>query len=326
MRILKDIRSIIENYHVKSGLYHFYRGEYKQSIEFLDRALSSADRLTETDAGMARYYLTQAHISAAEEADADGRLTRAVEELTAAAEANLRYPDIQFRLARALEQVGRLPEAIARYRLSCEINPQYLEARTALGFALIAAGQTEEAAVEFQEVFKQAVAGIARPFREGLRELAEKNPGATSRFFRDAFFAEPYRLTKLYRSALEHLRAEAWQEATEALREAILLNPNYADLQNYLGIALAESGQHEEAIRSFRESIRLNPRYSIARLNLAYALSGPDDAKEAVEVLEKLLEEDPTNTPARTRLDEIRGARVDLRRLEMRRGSRGPGR
>ena len=201
MRTLKQIRAIIDNYHVKSGIYHFYRGEYKPAIEFLGRAASGGEPLSQTDASMAHYYVTQAHLCAAEEANADGRLERAVEELQAAADANLRFPDIQFRLACALEQAGCVPEAIEKYRLACEINSRYIEARTALAFALMSTGRTQEAGEEFQEVFKQTVDAITGPFREGLRHLAEQHTDLASVDFRKAFFAEPYRLTKLCKAA-----------------------------------------------------------------------------------------------------------------------------
>jgi tetratricopeptide (TPR) repeat protein len=198
-----------------------------------------------------------------------------------------------------------------------------VEARTALAFALITDGQADQAASEFQEIFKQTVAGIEGPYKEGLGHLAARRTERAEASFRDAFFAEPYRLTKLYKAALTQLRTERWQEAAESLREAMALNPSYADLPNYLGVALAESGDREGAIASFRESIRLNPRYSIARLNLAYALSGPDEIREAEEILETLLQEDPGNSPARARMEEIRSSRVDPRRLEVRRAVRG---
>src|SRR5438094_8435398 len=99
MRILKEIRSVLGNYHVKSGIYHFYRGEYKQAIEFFSRARVGSDGQGESDAGIARYYLTEAHLSAAELAEADGDGDREIEELRAAAEVTPGVPDILFRLA-----------------------------------------------------------------------------------------------------------------------------------------------------------------------------------------------------------------------------------
>jgi tetratricopeptide (TPR) repeat protein len=323
MRILRDIRAVLDNYHIKSGIYHFYRGEYKQAIDFLGRGLSDPKHLAEPDAGIARFYLTQSHLYAAEAAGAEGAFAREIEELGAAAAVNPRYPDIQYRLGRALERAGRLPQAIEKYRRACEINPRYIEARTGLGFALIESGRSEEAAEEFQEVFKITVARIARPFREGLRCLTMKQPETAAQQFRDAFFAEPHRQSKLYQSALSHLREENWEAAAADLKESLSLSPGYADLHNYLGVALAESGHRANAIASFRESVHLNPHYTIAWLNLAYTLTGPGDAREAEEILERLLVAEPENSAARARLEELRGSRLDPRRLEARRSGRG---
>ena len=32
MRLLKEIRTLMANYHVKSGIYHHYRNEFKQAV------------------------------------------------------------------------------------------------------------------------------------------------------------------------------------------------------------------------------------------------------------------------------------------------------
>ena len=166
---------------------------------------------------------------------------------------------------------------------------------------------------------------MERPFREGLRCLATGRAELASAHFRDAFFSDPHRFAIIFRAGLTHLRAEEWEEAVAAMREALSLNPRYADLHNYLGVALAESGDILGGIAAFRESIRLNPRYSTARLNLAFALVREGETREAEDLLERLLSEDSANTSARSMLDQIRGSRVDTRRLEPKRNSKGPG-
>jgi len=129
MRILKAIRAVLGNYQVKSGIYHFYRGEYKQAIDFLGRGLADAAPnapIGDYDAGVGRFYLTQAHLYAADAAEGEGAHDRAIEELEAAAAVNPRYPDIQYRLGRAFERAGNLARAIEKYRRACEINPRYI--------------------------------------------------------------------------------------------------------------------------------------------------------------------------------------------------------
>ena len=39
MRLLKEVRNLTENYHVKSGMFHYLRGEYKYLQAYLEDAL-----------------------------------------------------------------------------------------------------------------------------------------------------------------------------------------------------------------------------------------------------------------------------------------------
>ena len=78
MRLLKSVRSQLGNYHLKSGIYHFYRNEFKQAIEFFSKALQSPEKLDEADVRMTRYYLTQTHITAGDQAEEEGDLPRAI--------------------------------------------------------------------------------------------------------------------------------------------------------------------------------------------------------------------------------------------------------
>ena len=55
MRLLSEIRSRLGNYHIKSGMFHYYRGEYSQALEYLEKALASG-QLTASDEAIARYY------------------------------------------------------------------------------------------------------------------------------------------------------------------------------------------------------------------------------------------------------------------------------
>ena len=57
MRLLSEIRSRLGNYHIKSGMFHFYRGEYNQAMEYLEKALASG-QLVASDESMARSYLS----------------------------------------------------------------------------------------------------------------------------------------------------------------------------------------------------------------------------------------------------------------------------
>ena len=58
MRLLKEVRNLIGNYHLKSGIYHYYRNEFKQAVDFFRRALKDEPNLSDSDRRIARYYLT----------------------------------------------------------------------------------------------------------------------------------------------------------------------------------------------------------------------------------------------------------------------------
>src|SRR5262245_42914023 len=151
MRLLKEIHNLMGNYHVKSGMYHYYRNEYVQAVEFLRKALKDEDNLTLADRRNARYYLTLSLIDSAGRLQDKGEIDEGVEQLRLAAEVSPDFPDIHFRLGRLLEQRGSVDDAVHEYRAAIGIHEQYLEARLALAFLLLRERRVEEAAQAFRE-------------------------------------------------------------------------------------------------------------------------------------------------------------------------------
>ena len=66
MRLLKEVRNLMGSYHVKSGIYHFYRNEFKQAVDFFTKALKDEPTVNESDRRTARFFLTQTFIHSAE--------------------------------------------------------------------------------------------------------------------------------------------------------------------------------------------------------------------------------------------------------------------
>ena len=60
-------------------------------------------------------------------------------------------------------------------------------------------------------------------------------------------------------------------EAMEHFKEAVRINPDYAEAHNNLGIALIGTGKLEEAISHYKEAIQIDPNYTEAHYNLAIA-------------------------------------------------------
>ena len=61
------------------------------------------------------------------------------------------------------------------------------------------------------------------------------------------------------------------QHAADAYRQAIEVDPQYAEAHANLGAVLARLGRYDEAVSSYDRALRLNPRLNAARLNLGIA-------------------------------------------------------
>jgi tetratricopeptide (TPR) repeat protein len=93
------------------------------------------------------------------------------------------------------------------------------------------------------------------------------------------------------------------QEAIRRYREAIRLDPLFAEAQNNLGTALAlEPGKSAEAIAAYEEAIRLKPDFADARYNLANELNSVGRHDEAVAQYRSALAVRPADALARYNL------------------------
>jgi len=321
MRLLKEIRTLMANYHVKSGIYHYYRNEFKQAVDFFKKALRDEPKLTDSERTAATYYLTQTFVNSAERHESKGDLESAADEFARAAEVSPEFPDILYRLGTALEALGRPEEAIEQYRRAIKCNADYLDAWIALGFCLIGVDRGDEAAKAFAEALELKIKRYREPAQSGLRHLKAGRIDDARESFHDAFRSSPQKFEEHYRSALEFLKAEEHEQALSELDLALGLNPKFADLHNFRGVALCELGRLDEGIVCLRRSVELNRDYLVPRLNLAFALLRAGDYKGAETELEAVLEMDPTQHAASVKLEELRSGRERQLRRAAPRGS-----
>ena len=321
MRLLKEVRNLMGSYHVKSGIYHFYRNEFKPAVEFFTKALKDEPTLTESDRKTARHFLTQTYVHSAEKLAATGDLEGAARDYVRASEVSPRFPDIRFSLGKIYEALGRADDAVEQYRIAIANNKDYDHARTALAFCLLRAGRKDDAIEAFDAVMALRIRRLSEPYDAGLQSLRE---GATERaeeWFREAFLSAPNKFEGHYRAALALLRSEQFEKALVELDAAIALAPKYGDLHNFRGVALCELGRVDEGIAAFREAVARNADHTIARLNLAFALLRAGQFKDAEHALEAVLELDPSQSVASAKLEELRTGRIADPRRTAGRGS-----
>lgn len=320
MRLLKEIRNLLDSYHVKSGIYHYYRGEYGPAAEFFRKALDVDEDLTVSDRRVARYYLTMTFTDSARSREVNGDAEAAIEAYNSAIEVSPGYPDIRFRLGSLLERVDRHDEAIEQYRKAIETNPKYLDAWVSMGFCLLQLGRHDDSGDAFRNACEIKLDCTRRPFERGLEMLGEARDDEAARCFHDAFVFVPKLFEERHRTALARLQQEEYEEALVDLDRAIELNPGYPDLYNFRGIALCELGREDEAIETFTHASSLNPKFMVPRLNLAFALLRGERIKEAEAQLEAILADDPTEPAARAKLEEIQSGRAPDKRRGSNRG------
>ena len=318
MRLLSEIRNYLGNYHVKSGVYHYYRNEFSQAIGFLRKALADEETLTEGDRRNARNYLTLSHKGQAQRLAARDEFAEAVEELERAAEVHPTYPDVHFLRAQLLERTELHDEAIEAYRRAIGCHPNYLEARIELGYCLLAAGRTEEAIEALAQALAEKLSRFETPFARG-RELleADRSEAALARFH-VVFRTVPALAEDYLEKASEHYRVGEFDKALEALDRAVEFNPNYPDVENFRGIVLCDLERYDEAVQTFARSAALNPGHMIPRLNLAFAHVRAGRPLEAESELQSILLQEPTEPVALAKLEELRAGRAAERKNPVR--------
>ena len=315
MRLLKEVRNLMGSYHVKSGIYHFYRNEFKQAVDFFTKALKDDPTVGESDRRTARYFLTQTFIHSAEKLAGAGDLPGAARDYVRATEVSPDFPDIRCSLGRTYEAMNRVSEAIEQYRLAIASHPDYDHAHTALAFCLLHAGRDDEAVEAFEAVMALRIRRLSEPYEKGLQRLREGVTAEAEEFFREAFLAAPNKFDGHYRAALALLKSEQYEKALIELDQAIALGPKYGDLHNFRGVALCELGRVEEGVAAFRRAVALSTDHSVAKLNLAFALLRAGQFKDAEHVLEEVIDKDPSQSVASAKLQELRTGRIaDARR------------
>ena len=77
---------------------------------------------------------------------------------------------------------------------------------------------------------------------------------------------------------LAHLRMQMYQRAEEELRFALVVHPEYADLNFYLGLVYYRQREYADAASQFEKALAINPEYAKAMMYLGVArLAQRDD-------------------------------------------------
>ncbi|MCB4812235.1 tetratricopeptide repeat protein [Methylovorus menthalis] len=102
--------------------------------------------------------------------------------------------------------------------------------------------------------------------------------------------AEP---TAWFAQALAYMRIKHWQEAEQALRQALESDPDYAEAHCNLGYVLEQRGCPDAAEEAYRRSMALAPSLLNAALNLGVMLQSQSRFDEVEAIYQQAIQQHP---------------------------------
>ena len=217
-----------------------------------------------------------------------------------------KHPGFYIELADAWLGQGNSRQAIPLYREAVRRQPDSLAGLTGLGRALEKSGQMAEAAAAFRGA-TQASPADAASWRE-LGQLAVKQGNQAEA------------VTALEKSlALDTESPEAryglgllWSQpggdprrAEASFREAIRLQPDYAEAHLNLAILLIQTQRTDEAGYHFQTALRYHPDYALGHFNYGLMLNSLNQTTEGMSQMRAALRANPNLAEAHEELGKI---------------------
>lgn len=263
-----------------------------------------------------------------------GRLEEAIEALAphaeplAGAASSSELPPaaghVALEYGRYLHSAGEAARALPFLRLATELNPDAPAAFQALGQALAAAGEREEArqALErFQTLSEQAANELAaldrqqrdvddptgREVREALEQAGSGNVEGALEQLRSEGRVAPNDPRPAYAASSVLLHAGRPEEALAVADEALAIAPGGADGLYQRGVVLMSLQRIDEAEDMFRQALAASPEHTATLSDYAVLLMSEGRNNEAAGHLQRVLELRPGDTLARQHLERLEG-------------------
>ncbi len=88
-------------------------------------------------------------------------------------------------------------------------------------------------------------------------------------------------------------KSDRYEEAIEAYKQAISIDPDYAKAHNGLGAAYGNLGKYKVAMEAYKQAISIDPDYAVVHNNLGAAYYNLGKYKEAIEACKQAISIDP---------------------------------
>lgn len=201
---------------------------------------------------------------------------------------------------------GKFAEAASAYQQALKIKPDHLPAYQPLGYALVRLSRYPEAIETLTEALKYDPNNAeiynnlsymyvhADRFQEAVQASKQAITllGQTGQAYQQGLQNKNEVLSHAYKNlgnAYDGLKQ--YNDAADALKRAIEIEPTNASAHFNLGLALYNGRRYPDAIQSYKTVIKLRPELAAAHFNLGLAYVAINDkagAREEVATLQKL--------------------------------------
>ena len=232
-----------------------------------------------------------------------------------------------YNLALGYLEAGQALEAESEFREALRLGTQFPEAWVGLADALEALGRDQEALAALETAIGQREHYLGAQFNASVLLRKMGRPEAAEARLRRidlaALYSSPDRHAELESVARQMLQvwpdyAQGWKalgavlalqrrfdEAVQALQNAVEGLPSDAEVHNALGAALQALGRPAEAEAHCRRAVQLDPDSHFANFNLGIALQALGRLPEAEAIFRRAIELKPDAYQAHTNLGNV---------------------
>lgn len=213
------------------------------------------------------------------------------------------------------QSTNRVDEAISNYRQALALLPELEDARFNLAVLLQQQNQLVEAESHYQILLKnkstlQTILKNQPAHQLILRNLghlasSRGQPGEAISYYRQALVIDP-KFAEVSNNLGVLLQEQGLgEEAIEAYRQGIQAQPDLPQLHNNLGNAFKTLGRLEEAKACYEEAIRLQPDYASPYRNLGILYRDMKQTALSVQALQKAVSLNPNMPEAYIDLGDV---------------------
>ena len=224
---------------------------------------------------------------------------------------------IRYDLGSALAKTGNTQQAIEQLLAAEKLNPAFADTHYQLALQLRKQGDAARSKQEIQlfqklknQVNEETEAGNLN--NEGNRFLEEGKAQEAADAYRKAVQLDPNNAQWQYNLSLALAKLGDREGQKTALERALDIDPNVAATHNDLGLLCLSEQNLESAEKEFRAALEINPKFAEAQNNLGVVYSKQGKDSEALALFRQATENDPHYARAFVNLGLVMARQGDL--------------